>query len=187
MDNQLLVPDEGFPESHKFWLITELARTDNHIEIKNKYSRIWGQSLEDSTLNEVFTKNNKAIQELKNRITEDLESHPMSSEYARIDALDGIKKDAIDGVPSGQLDINGNVCVKVELNAAIAAIRAIGEIKHQKALENLKLLQIMVQSERLKAPGTPTNTNDKDAKPHMDSVNAEVTEIKSDMDDVNLG
>lgn len=152
-------------KSTELWLIFELVRTDNHIEIKNKYKRIFNEPLsDDSILPRIVQEHGQEITELKVLKKNDIESHTYSSGFNRMVAINEIKDEAMSGTP--QFDNNGNLTgYKKDLATALKAVTAMKDEAQLETKNQLEILKIMVQSERfnnsgavITAPQTTNNT-----------------------------
>jgi hypothetical protein len=168
--------DEEFPFYKKVWLITEMARTDNIYAVKDKYRRVFRETSSEESIESIIGQISRQyksdINILRKFAREDLESHEMSSPRVRLDNYKRIAKMAEEGVPSGA-DALGNPIYKVDLKAAIDANKQAREETNMVIQNELRLLQIVVQSERLKqVQMTSGNTDLAGSGNHL-----EVTEV----------
>lgn len=157
-DNKDLIKVEEFPFHRKVWLLTELARTENPLAIQTKYKRIFGSNLSEAILHENSVIHRQDIIELRKAAKIDLESHKLSSAYLRMDKYQEIEQMCYDGFETGTIDILGNPVIKKDPATALKAVIAGRDEQNQVYQNELKLLQIMSQYQKLN--GTSTGSAD---------------------------
>lgn len=170
--------DPSLSLAQKSWLINELAKTSNMTELKNRYKRIFGKVVPDvilASLNEEFGSD---IAELKACVKTEIDSHELSSPYRRIQEYEKIYNKCMDGIMVG-INECGPI-IKEDPAQALAALKAIKDEKQTEVQNELKLLQILVQSNRL-TTGTGTTTNP-DVTAHIEEESSTVVQVESDND-----
>jgi len=154
MKKEEIIKAEPFPFFKKVWLIMELARTNNQLEIKNKYKRIFKTVLPDSVILETIKVHVSDIAELKSVARLDLESHELSSPYKRMEYFEQIRIMCMEGFENG-VDAMGAPSIKKDPAGALKALTAARDESNIVIQNELKLLQIYVQGEKLKLLQSP--------------------------------
>jgi len=181
MSNEILNPSEdnsSLSLAQKTWLINELAKTDNRTELKNKYKRIFGKVIPDVILASLTSEYEKDIAELKSCVKAEIDSHEFSSAYFRIEKMKGIYEMCIEGYINGITEV-GPV-LKQDPQGALAALKAIREEKQTEVQNELKLLQILVQSNRLTTKTGPVDNSQ--VTDHVEDETVTTVQVKTDND-----
>lgn len=182
--DEVLVTEQviGIPFYIKVWLIMELSKEDNRIAIKNKYKRIFKETLPEFIINEVFKEHYEDIQNLKRFIKNDLDSHEMSNPYNRMDNYKRIAGLAEEGVLAGA-DVLGNPVFKVDLNAALKANELAQKEIQQSITNELKLLEIMIKTDKFNPVQGLGNNTPVIAQDHLnETIEGEARQITTDTD-----
>lgn len=150
--NEEIIKVEDFPFYRKVWLLTELARTENPLAIQTKYKRIFGANLSDSIIHETSVVHKQDIIELRKAAKIDLESHELAQAYKRMDKYAAIEEMCMEGYETGTFDMLGNNSIKKDPATALKAVIAGRDEQNQVYQNELKLLQIMSQYQKLNGP-----------------------------------
>lgn len=171
---EVLIPeDNNLPLYKTAWLIKEFAKTPNKVEIKNKYKRVFNSDISDTEL-DLFYENHKGdISQFKGFTKKDIDNHPMSDPFKRLDMFEQIAKDSQDGEPV--LNHKG-MCVgyKKDFKSAIAAIRECRQ-EHITVLNyELNLIKALLQSGQM-GPTKPLVTEDNPVNDHIEGSITDIT------------
>lgn len=180
MSNSDLTPleDPSLSLAQKSWLINELAKTPNKTELKNRYKRIFGKVVPDVILASLEEEFGTDIAELQTYVKAEIDSHELSSPYARIVEMKEIYDMCKLGYETGMTEF-GPITRRDPANA-LAALKAIKEEKQTEVQNELKLLQILVQSNRMTTnTGSTKNENVTD---HVEEESTTVVQVQSDND-----
>lgn len=179
MSSELTTPsDPSLSLAQKSWLINELAKTDNRTELKNRYKRIFGKVVSDVILASLTEEFKADIAELKGFVKAEIDSHPFSSPYKRICEMKEIYDLCKEGYAVGYNEFGP--ITRVDPTAALAALKAIKEEKQTEVQNELKLLQILVQSNRLTT--NTGSTSDANVTDHVEEESSTIVQVESDND-----
>jgi hypothetical protein len=140
---------EEIPFYKKCWIFIEMTRSDNRIELKNNYRRIFNETLTDSVIQEIFTNHMVDINTLKELARADLQSHELANPKHRMDRYQKIAKTCNEGFYTGAVDATGMPIIKVDPKTELEAIKAAKEECNMEMQNQIKLLQIAVMKEKL--------------------------------------
>ena len=130
-------------KSAELWLINELSKSENPLEIIAKYNRVFSETLDNQELKKIAEANASDIKELKELIKCEVTGHKYADPYNRMEALTEIKDACMDGTPIFNKD--GTVIgTKTEYASAIQAIKAMREEATAESKYQLDLLKVML-------------------------------------------
>lgn len=130
-------PLPTLPYDRAAWLVVTLAQTEYRAGVREKYKRVWGEDISEAVFQDFVEKHKIDIQSIRTATRREIDSHPNSDAYKRMEYFEEIREAAMKGVVIG-IDKQGDPIKKVDLKEAREALK---ESRNEK--------QILVQNEML--------------------------------------
>lgn len=130
------------------WLVYTLAQTEYRAGVREKYKRVWGEDIAEDVFQSFTEKHKLDIQSIRTASRREIDSHPNSDAYTRMNHFEDIRKKAMEGVCVG-IDKQGDPVMKIDLKEAREALKESRNEKQILVQNELILLGMMIKAKQV--------------------------------------